>query len=265
MRLVSIASGSSGNCTYVGTDRAHLLIDAGISCKRIDCGLKELDIKSGELDGIFITHEHSDHIQGLRVMSKKFAVPIYGTPETLDAIREKDKKGEIDSGLFCDIYPDQEVKLKDITVRPFSTSHDAANPVAYRIDSETHSVAVVTDLGVYDQGIVEHLQELDALILEANHDIRMLEIGTYPYYLKRRILGRYGHLSNESAGKLLNELLHDNMKHIMLGHLSKENNYEALAYETVCCEVNLGENEYHSSDFPISVAKRDMVSAVIEV
>lgn len=265
MRFVSIASGSSGNCTYIGSNQTHILIDAGISCKRIDTGLKELGIKSGELDGIFITHEHSDHIQGLRVMSKKFSVPIYGTKETLLKIKEVDKKNEIDESLFRPILPDVELKIGDMVVNPFRNSHDAANPVAYRVNHEKKSVAVVTDLGVYNQYTVDHLLHLDAILLEANHDVKMLEMGTYPYYLKRRILGDYGHLSNENSGRLLSELLHDNLKHVVLGHLSKENNYEALAYEAVCLEVTMSDNQYKASDFSISVAKRDSVSEVIYI
>ena len=128
-----------------------------------------------------------------------------------------------------------------------------------------HSVGIATDLGKYNDYIIENLQNLDALLLEANHDIRMLQVGRYPYYLKQRILGERGHLSNENAGRLLCRLLHDNMKSIFLGHLSRENNYEELAYETVCSEVTLGDNPYKSKDFRIQVAKRDFVSDVVTV
>ena len=150
-------------------------------------------------------------------------------------------------------------------VLAFSNSHDAANPVAYRVQSNMSSVGVVTDLGDYNDYTVQHLLNLDAILLEANHDVRMLEMGSYPYYLKRRIFGKYGHLSNECAGQLLNEVLHDNLKYIMLGHLSQENNYEALAYETVCCEIDMADTKYHSSDFPIYVAQRNQMSPAIQI
>ncbi len=263
MRFVSMASGSSGNCSYIGTDHTHVLVDAGISCKRIDESLKSLGVKAGELDGIFVTHEHSDHIQGLRVLCKKYQVPVYATAETLDAIRKSDKKKEIDEELFHAVTADEKMMIGDIEMCPFSNSHDAANPVGYRAEACGHSVAVVTDLGTYSQYTINHLLGLDALLLEANHDVRMLEVGPYPFSLKRRILGNRGHLSNESAGHLLNELLHDGTKHIYLGHISKENNFEDLAYETVCTEIETGSSPYHAKDFPITVAKRDGLSEVI--
>lgn len=265
MRFVSIASGSSGNCTYIGTDHTHLLVDAGISCKRIDTGVHELGIKPDELAGVLITHEHSDHISGIRVFSKKHHVPLYGTKETLEAIERMDVKKEIDPDLYRPVRADEQIVVGDFTVTPFSNSHDAANPVGYRAEADGHAVGVVTDLGVYSQYTINHLLGLDAVLLEANHDVHMLEAGPYPFPLKRRILGQKGHLSNEAAGHLLNELLHDGMKHIVLGHLSKENNYAELAYETVCCEVNMSENPYNSGDFPITVARRDAMSEVIYI
>ena len=125
------------------------------------------------------------------------------------------------------------------------------------------SMAVLTDLGKYDDHLVDKMQGLDVLLLEANHDVHMLEVGTYPYYLKKRILGDNGHLSNELSGQLLGELLHDGFKKVILGHLSKENNYPDLAYETVRLEVTMGENPYKGSDFPITVARRDQVSELV--
>ena len=127
------------------------------------------------------------------------------------------------------------------------------------------SVAVATDLGIYDDYIVEKLQKLDAVLLEANHDIHMLEVGSYPYYLKRRVMGDKGHLSNELSGRLLCDILHDNLKHIVLGHLSKENNYAKLAYETVKLEVTLGDNDYKGEDLNMAVANRDVISEIITV
>ena len=127
------------------------------------------------------------------------------------------------------------------------------------------SFGVVTDLGVYSDYTISHLKGLDGILLESNHDVNMLQVGSYPYYLKQRILGRRGHLSNENAGRLLCQILHDKMKAIILGHLSRENNYEELAYETVCSEVTLGDNPYKASDFRIQVAKRDEASALLTI
>lgn len=265
MRMVSIASGSSGNCIYIGSDKTHILVDAGISNRRIEKGLSELGVKGSELSGVLITHEHSDHIKGLGVLSRKYGVPIYSTRETLEEIGASKSLGEFPRDLFCPICHDVDFCIGDLEIKPFRIDHDAANPVAYRIQNETKSIAVATDMGHYSQYIIDHLQGLDAILLEANHDVRMLEAGPYPYYLKRRILSDYGHLSNENAGRLLSCILHDGMKHIFLGHLSKENNYEELAYETVRQEISRGDTPYGAGDFPITVAKRDDVSQIVTV
>lgn len=183
----------------------------------------------------------------------------------MEEIKGKKDLGEYSRELLEEIRPDVAFVIGDLELLPFSIDHDAANPVAYRIRHGQSSAAVATDMGHYDQYIIDHLQGLDALLLESNHDVNMLQAGPYPYYLKRRILSDHGHLSNENAGRLLNYLLHDRMKQILLGHLSKENNYEALAYETVKLEIDQGETPYKASDFPITVAKRDQMSQIIYV
>lgn len=265
MRLCSIASGSSGNCIYVGSDCAHVLIDAGISGRRVEAGLNSLELTGRDLDGILITHEHSDHIKGLGVIARKYGIPIYATGGTVDAMVRSGSLGKIPEGIFREIREDESFLIKDLVVNPFTIPHDAAQPVGYRLECGKHSVGIATDLGKYNEYIIENLQNLDALLLEANHDIRMLQVGRYPYYLKQRIMGDRGHLSNENAGQLLCRLLHDNLKAVFLGHLSKENNYEELAYETVCSEVTMGDNPYKSKDFKIQVAKRDYISETVTV
>lgn len=265
MRLCSIASGSSGNCVYVGSDATHLLIDTGISGKRIEAGVAELGLKLSEIDGIFITHEHADHINGLGVIARKYGLPIYGTRGTLAAIRQTSSLGFIDEELFHCIKADEKCTIKDIILYPIRTSHDAAEPVAYRISHDKQKIAVITDLGCYNDYTVECLRDLDVLYLEANHDIHMLQVGPYPYYLKQRILGEKGHLSNEAAGKLLSRLLHDKMRAVVLGHLSKENNLPELAYESVRVEVTMSDTPYNGNDFPLYVAKRSEVSKMIEI
>ena len=265
MRFVSIASGSSGNCIYTGTEESHVLIDAGISAKRIEQGLNEVGLKTSELDGICITHEHSDHVKGLGVLARKYEVPIYATEGTLDEIRKIKGLGEYPEELLHPILPDTEFSLGDLTIKPFHIDHDAADPVAYRIQSGNKSVAVATDLGHFNQYTIDHLLDLDAVLLESNHDLRMLETGPYPYYLKRRIMGDFGHLSNENAGRLLNCILSGRLKHILLGHLSKENNMPELAYETVRLEIDMGDCPYHADDFHLAGAKRDEMSEIISL
>lgn len=265
MRLCSIASGSSGNCIYVGTDATNLLVDAGISGKKTDAGLKELGIAGSEVDGILITHEHSDHISGLGVLARKYGIPIYGTKGTLNAIRAYSGLGKVDPELFHVINSDDAFCIKDITVHPMHISHDAAEPVAYRMSHDKKKIGIITDLGMYNDYTIENLKGMDALFIEANHDVRMLQVGPYPYYLKQRILGDRGHLSNELSGRLLGALLHDNMKQVVLGHLSKENNMAELAYETVRLEIMNGDNPYDGDDFPIQVARRSDVSEIIAI
>lgn len=265
LELYSVASGSSGNCICVGTDCTHVLVDAGISGKRIENGLNQIDLCCKDLDGILITHEHIDHIAGIGVLARRYGIPIYTTKGTAEAILRTKSVGSIDESLFRVIEPRENFVIGDMTFHPIAISHDAADPVAYRFTNGKQKMAVMTDLGFYDQNIVDELQGLDALLLEANHDIRMLETGIYPYPLKKRILGEKGHLSNESSGRLLGEILHDMFGTVMLGHLSKENNYPELAYETVRLEITLGDNPYSAEDFPIYVANRDEPSPIIRV
>lgn len=274
LEICSIASGSDGNCICVGTDNTHVLIDVGMSGKRVEAGMNEFGYTSSDVQGILITHEHVDHVAGLGVMARKLGVPIYATRDTIDAIYQKEayytrqgKKwiGPIDRALFHEITPEVDFTIGDMTFHPIHVSHDAADPVAYRFSNGRQHMAVMTDLGTYDANIVQNLQGLDGLLLESNHDVHMLQIGPYPYPLKQRILGDSGHLSNERSGQLLCELLHDNLGTVMLGHLSKENNYPDLAYETVRMEVTMGDNPYKAEDFQILVAKRGMASPRIRV
>lgn len=263
MELCSIASGSSGNCICVGTDTCHLLVDAGISGKRIEAGLNSIDLKTEEMQGILVTHEHIDHIQGLGVLARRYGLPLYATAGTIEAILRTKSVGKIDESLFHEVQPEKIFTIGDLTIEPIAISHDAADPVAYKFTQADKAMAIMTDLGKYDTHIVEKLKNLDVLFLESNHDVHMLQVGSYPYPLKQRILGDRGHLSNELCGKLLGEVLHDNMNTIFLGHLSKENNYPELAYETVRVEVTLGDNPYKGDDFPMYVAKRDEPSQMV--
>lgn len=263
MRLCSIASGSSGNCIYVGSDATHILIDVGISGKKVEAGLNALELTGRDLDGIFITHEHADHIAGLGVIARKYGVPIYGTKGTLDYLRNNNSLGKLDAELFHEVQEDNKLVLKDLVINPMHISHDAAQPVGYRVSYGNKRVAVCTDLGVYNDYTVECLKDLDAILLEANHDVNMLQVGPYPYYLKQRILGDRGHLSNENSGRLLCRILHDNMKSVLLGHLSKENNIPELAFESVRMEINMGDCPYHAGDFDIRVACRSEMTAPV--
>ncbi len=265
MRLCAIASGSSGNCTYVGSDNTHLLVDVGLSGKKIREGLNGLGLDISDISGIFITHEHIDHIKGLGVLARKYGIPIYGTKGTLLASGRDGRIGNVDSELFRFIEPDKPIEINDIKINPFHISHDAADPLGYRFLSAGKRVAVATDIGCYDDYTISSLFGMDALLLEANHDVRMLQTGPYPYYLQQRILGEKGHLSNENSGKLLSAVAGNNLKGVFLGHLSAENNYPELAYEAVRLELKLSDTDFTGEEFPIQVAKRSELSDCIEV
>lgn len=263
MNLCSLASSSSGNCIYVGSLNTSLLIDIGISGKKAELGLKEIGVDIKALNGILITHEHSDHIKGLGVISRRYKIPIFATDKTIEKVKNQKQIGVIDESLFNIINPDQEFTLNDICIKPFSISHDAVDPVCYTMSCSDKKISVATDLGCYNTYIVDHLKASNVLFIEANHDVKMLEVGSYPYFLKQRILSDVGHLSNEMSGKLLNELFHDELKYIVLGHLSNENNHDDVAYESV--KVELLSQKLHERNVELIVASKFMNSKLISI
>ena len=231
LEFCTIASGSSGNCAYVGTEHTKLLIDAGISGKKIEAGLAGLKLTGSQIDGLLITHEHTDHIKGAGIFSRRFDVPIYATADTWTAM--EDSIGKIAPGNRRILYADEMCPINDICVKPFAIPHDAAEPVGYSLFTGEKKITFATDIGHVTDTLKEQMEDSDILLLEANHDIELLKKGRYPYHLKQRILGQKGHLSNRAAGELLAEVLTGKMKHVFLGHLSDENNTPHLAYETV--------------------------------
>ena len=265
MRVTSFASGSSGNCVFAGSDNTHILIDAGISAKKIEYGLKQLELTGNDLNGILVTHEHIDHISGIGVMARRYQVPIYATRGTKSAILNTKSVGKIEEELIHIVEPELDFQIGDLKLNATSIWHDAAEPVCYTVQKGKEKVAVATDLGDYNEHLVEKLKDSNFLYIEANHDIKMLEVGPYPYYLKQRILGKHGHLSNERAGKFIEQLWNDKLEHIFLGHLSKDNNFEELAYETVKLELESGSVGIKTREVPIQVARRDCPSDLIVI
>lgn len=241
MQLYSIASGSSGNCIYVGSQNAGVLVDVGISMKRVREGLALEGLSLENMDAILITHEHMDHINGLGPILRKVPIPVYATKQTIDAIWNKGNMNRIDLGLFHEINPEEEFQISDMKIMPISVSHDAANPVCYAIESNQKKVGIATDTGCYTERMIEYLKGCHTLLLEANHDINLLQVGSYPYALKMRVLSDKGHLSNDASARFLQELLHPKLQYILLGHLSEENNFPELAFRTV--EYELEQNE----------------------
>ena len=257
MRFASLSSGSDGNCSYIGTEEAHILIDCGVGIRTIESGLKTLDLNWRDIDAIFLTHEHFDHIKALGSILRKAEIPVYGSLGTLQGTLLCKGLKDLQKELLNPILTDKKFSIKDLDLLPFSIHHDTREPLAYRLESGTKHCAVATDLGSYDEYTIKHLQDADVLLLEANHDIAMLERGPYPLELKRRILSDYGHLSNESSAALLGTVMGGKLRKVFLGHLSKENNDPALALQTI--RESLSEKE-----LPLSVAKHGEISEILE-
>ena len=262
MVMYNLASGSSGNCLLVCSNKAKILVDIGISLKALKQRLKEVGETVDEIDAGPITHEHSDHIKGLGVLSRKLSLPVYLTMGTAREIINKNALGAIDDDLFNYVKSDVEFSIKDFKINPLKISHDAADPVAYRINNNKKSLAVITDLGCYNDYLVKKLQRLDAILLESNHDVKILQTGNYPFELKRRILSDIGHLSNETSAEFLKKLYHKGLKNVILGHLSSENNFPELALanmENAIFFAGIAKKEY----LKIAVAPKDGVLKTI--
>ena len=257
VRFCPIVSGSSGNSTYIGTEYTHILIDAGVSGKKIQDGLNAINIECGALDGIFVTHEHIDHIKCVGILSRRFDLPVYATEGTWEAMAGS--LGDISRKNRKIIYGGEKLELNDIYIKPFEIPHDAAEPVGFSVFAGDFKVTVATDIGHASECVKENIADSDVLLLEANHDIEMLKRGSYPYNLKQRILGDYGHMANINAGRLLAEIMSARIKHVFLGHLSAENNTPEIAYRSVE-QVMFDNNIKVGKDINIQLARRNFPS-----
>ena len=235
LRFSPLFSGSSGNAIYVGCDDANLLVDAGMSGTRVIQELMIVGVDPRRLDAILVTHEHADHIKGIGILSRKFDLPVFATEGTWQGMYSK--IGPIAEKNRVIIEPEQDFFVGSIDVTPFSTPHDAAQPVGFTFEAFGAKLAIATDLGCIRDGWFNHVLGSDAVLLESNYDPDMLEAGRYPYELKKRIKSRHGHLSNDDAGHAAAELVRNGTHQIILSHLSKENNFPELAMRT--CELYL--------------------------
>ena len=232
MKFCSLYSGSSGNSIFIASDNTRVLIDAGLAGKKIDEALKHIGEEASSIDGIFITHEHIDHIKGVGVLSRKYDIPIYANDNTW-AVMEKNI-GKIKEHNIRIMDRRSSITINDLEIRSFNIPHDAIAPVGYTVSSAGKNASVVTDFGVFTEEIRDNIIDSDIILLESNHDVNMLRMGPYPYKLKLRVLGENGHLSNEDCGSAIVSLLkNDKKKQIVLGHLSGTNNHPDLAYQTV--------------------------------
>ena len=257
----SLYSGSSGNSLFVQNDDTNILVDAGESAKKIENALSSINVDTQSIKAILVTHEHIDHIKSLGTLSKKYNIPIYATKETWDAMGEQ--KDKIDPALVNFYLPSDPFNVGSLTIDPFSIPHDAANPCGFNIRCEKKQISIATDLGHITKDIIERIENSSFILLESNYDSEILKFSKYPYYLKKRIAGDCGHLSNSDAGKIVAYLSTKNLKSVMLGHLSKENNFPELAYKTVVDE--LINKKFDSSNIDISVATRIKPSKIINI
>lgn len=262
LNFCSLYSGSSGNSLFVETSNTKVLIDAGVSSKKIENALTDLSIDPSSLDGILVTHEHIDHVQGLGTLSKKFHLPVFVNQETLDAMpKQRDK------------IPDEQIKIfkvsdkfsiGDLEIKPFSIPHDAANPCGFNLWKGKKKISIATDIGHMTTPILKNLEESLFIMLEANYDPEVLRCSSYPFSLKSRIAGPTGHLSNQMAGKTISYLLQSGLKTAMLGHLSKQSNFPELAYQTVFDEL-MENQSFDTNTIQLSVAGRDVHSKLIPI
>ena len=267
MKICSLNSGSSGNSIFVSSGLTRILLDAGASGSKIEQELYSIGESIDSIDALLITHEHTDHIKSMGVLARKHAIPVYGTQGTLmAALNGSYSVGKIDPLMLNFIEPDKPFLIGDIMVTPFAVSHDAADPVAYCFESDGKKIGTATDLGYYDEYIIDKLTDSDLLYLESNHDIRMLESGRYSYPLKMRVKGKKGHLSNDDCASLTAALCNGSkkqVKHVILAHLSLDNNFPELAYATVNAEVQMQVEEGRRPE--IHVAPRFSHSFIAEV
>jgi phosphoribosyl 1,2-cyclic phosphodiesterase len=224
--ISSLNSGSNGNCYYIGSDKEALLIDAGLSCREIETRLKRLGLPVEKIKALFISHEHSDHIKGVAMMSRKYRLPVYITQAT-----RKQARINIDKKLSIDFRDNQPVQIGELCIIPFSKNHDAVDPYSFTVKFRNIHVGVFTDIGKPCRELIRHFKLCHAAFLESNYDEKMLMEGPYPAILKSRISGGKGHLSNAQALDLFVRYKPAHMSHLLLSHLSKNNNDPQLVQE----------------------------------
>ncbi len=249
--ICSLNSGSNGNCYYVGNDKEAVLVDAGLSCRETERRLERAGLEIGNIKAIFISHEHSDHIRGVEVLSKKHRLPVYITPSTKQAGRL-----QLQPGLEKTFNGTEPVPIGSLIVRAFYKAHDASDPHSFVIEHNETTIGVFTDIGSACRQLISNFSRCNAVILESNYDEKMLHEGPYPFYLKKRISGGMGHLSNTEALKLVLTYRRQDLSHVLLAHLSAENNCPRLVHDLFSS---------HLPDTRIVVAPRHEETAVYQI
>ena len=259
LKFCSLYSGSSGNSLFVSSNNTNILIDAGVSAKKITEALTSINVDAGKIDAILVTHEHLDHVQGLGVLSKKYNIPVFANLDTWNAMpKQKEKIKEENQNFY---KSSEDFTIGDLTIHPFSIPHDAADPCGFTIFNDNKKISIATDIGHITENIMDNLKNSSFILLESNYEPDILKCCSYPYSLKQRINGPNGHLSNISAGKTVAHLMNYGINHVTLGHLSKESNFPELAYKTVVNELLL--QNYKEKDINIDVADRNSPGELI--
>lgn len=256
-----ISSGSKGNCHFVSSQNTKILVDAGITAKSIVTLLSTLDIDPAALSGILITHEHIDHIAGVDVLARKYNIPIYANFKTGQELLSKFPR--LNEGNLRYFKTGESFYINDLDITPFPIPHDSQEPVGYTIFSGIKKLTLVTDVGHINNKMLEYMKDSHLILIEANHDIDMLIKGRYPQSLKKRILGKKGHLSNLSCGETLAKLVNSRLYQVVLGHLSEENNTAAIAYETVQAQLALA--GVRAKELPVDIAYQNKRGACYKI
>lgn len=260
-RFCSLFSSSSGNSTYISSGKTGILIDAGVSAKRLKLALLNRDIDPSSLAGIFITHEHSDHISGVRVLASAYNIPVFATEGTLCGLEEN---GVINGKFPVEAIDKKGIEVGDLFIKPFSTPHDSRESCGYTIElPHSQRAAIATDIGKITDEIKGNILGCELVMLESNHDIGMLENGPYPYILKRRILSDRGHLSNIACSEMAVELIKSGTTRLYLGHLSDENNFPDLAFQTSLSAITEKTDALYQRDYILCVNKKENDEDVI--
>ncbi|MEK4553918.1 MULTISPECIES: MBL fold metallo-hydrolase [Jeotgalicoccus] len=231
MKMSVLASGSTGNSTFIETEEGSVLVDVGLSCKKTDETLNQIGKSLHDINAIFITHEHVDHIKGLKVIAKKYDIPIYANEKTWDAIERKDIIINSDQKFHFNALEEKEIL--GLNVQSFNVSHDAIDPQFYTFSKGSKKISLITDTGYVSDTMKGIIKESDVFLFESNHDVDMLRMGRYPWNTKQRILSDVGHVSNEDAAHAMKDVITSNTKRIYLGHLSLDNNIKELARMSV--------------------------------
>lgn len=259
-KFCNLCSGSSGNCSLVCTNNVNILIDCGTTQKKILNSLEELGKNIQQIDGIIVTHEHTDHIKSLGSLSKKYNIPIYANKKTFDNMTEQTNLiSETNKKIF---NTNDYFEIGDLKIHPFLIPHDAAEPCGFNIFNTNKKISIATDIGHMTNEILHKLEGSAFLLLESNYEPEILKYAKYPYYLKRRIAGPNGHLSNQEAGSTIIKLISSGVNNFLLGHLSQQTNFPELAYKTVMDEII--ENKV-VNNFILNVANRDKPNNIVNI